>query len=98
VRLLTEGYQPYISVDTAKYSTSAHVPISAAPAIHSSVSTITTGISENRSKARSFARDKRAEVLGGTDVAFAATSPTFACSVDIRPALRFAYSYVLFGV
>ncbi len=65
--MLTEDYQLYISAETAKYNTSAHDPISAAPANHSTVSTITTGISKNRSKARPIPTDKRAEkVLGDT--------------------------------
>ncbi len=43
--------QPYISADTTKYSTSAHVPMSAAPTSHSTPNTNHRDISKNRLKA-----------------------------------------------
>ena len=42
-------YWPYISANTAKYNTSAHKPITAAPASHATPSKNQAGISKNRS-------------------------------------------------
>jgi hypothetical protein len=85
-----ESYcQPYVSIETAKYNTSAHEPRSAAPASHITASTNATGISKKRAKTLPIPADKgaaeevRDRTGGGVASIGALVSETFTDAAEL---------------